>query len=119
MRWHSILSSANVTESHSLFYACAMQLRPLGDRVVVKPLAEEQTTASGIIMPATVDKERPERGEIVATGPGKTLENGTVSPMSVKIGDKVVFKKYSPDEIKIEKDEFLVISESDIMAVIE
>ena len=96
-----------------------MQLRPLGDRVVVKPLDQEEMTASGIIMPATVDKERPERGEVIAAGPGKTLENGTVHPMGVKVGDRIVFKKYSPDEVKIDKDEFLVIAESDIMAVIE
>ncbi len=96
-----------------------MTLRPLGDRVVVKPLSQEEVTASGIIMPATVDKERPERGEVIAIGPGKRLDNGSFAPVGVKVGDKIVFKKYSPDEVKIDKEEYLVISESDIMAVIE
>ncbi len=96
-----------------------MQLRPLGDRVVVKPLSQDEVTKSGIIMPATVDKERPERGEIIAIGPGKLLDNGSFAPMGVKVGDTVVFKKYSPDEVKIDNIEYLVISESDIMAVIE
>lgn len=96
-----------------------MNLRPLGDRVVVKPLSQEEVTKSGIIMPATVDKERPERGEVIAIGPGKLLDNGSFAPVGVKVGDKIVFKKYSPDEVKIDKEEYLVISESDIMAVIE
>ncbi len=96
-----------------------MKLRPLGDRVVVKPLSQDEVTKSGIILPETVDKERPERGEVIATGPGKTLDNGTVAPIGVKVGDKVVFKKYSPDEVKIDNVDYLVVAESDIMAVIE
>ncbi|OGL74085.1 co-chaperone GroES [Candidatus Uhrbacteria bacterium RIFCSPHIGHO2_12_FULL_60_25] len=95
------------------------KLRPLGDRVIVKPVAKEEMTKAGIILPDTVDKERPEQGEVIAVGPGKVLENGSRAALSVKVGDKVVFKKYSPDEVKIEKTEYLVISESDIMAVIE
>lgn len=96
-----------------------MQLRPLGDRVVVKPLTQDEVTKSGIILPETVDKERPERGEVIAIGSGKLLDNGAFAPMSVKVGDKIVFKKYSPDEVKIDNVEYLVVSESDIMAVIE
>lgn len=96
-----------------------MKLRPLGDRVVVKPFTKDEVTKSGIIIPDTIDKERPERGEVIAVGPGKTLENGSTAPMGVKVGDKVVFKKYSPDEVKVDDQEYLVISESDIMAVIE
>jgi chaperonin GroES len=96
-----------------------MKLRPLGDRVVVKPLSKDEVTKSGIILPETVEKERPERGEIIAIGPGKLLDDGRFAPMGVKVGDKVVFKKYSPDEVKVDGEEVLVISESDIMAVIE
>ena len=96
-----------------------MKLRPLGDRVVVKPLSAEEVTKFGIILPDTVEKERPEKGEVIAVGPGKLSDDGKPMPMSVKIGDKVVFKKYSPDEIKVDDKEVLVISESDIMAVIE
>lgn len=96
-----------------------MQLRPLHDRLVVKASSKEEVTASGIILPDTVDKERPEQGEVIAVGPGRLMDNGQRAAMSVKVGDKVVFKKYSPDEIKIEDKEYLVLSESDVMAVIE
>jgi chaperonin GroES len=97
-----------------------MQLRPLGDHVIVKPLKEDEITKSGIVLPDTVDKEKPEKGEIIAIGPGKWDEDGEKRiPMSVKVGDKVLFKKYSPDEFKLDDQEILVVSESDIIAVIE
>ncbi len=94
-----------------------MQLKPLADRVLVKPIEESEATVSGIILPDTVDKEKPEKGEVIAVGPGK-IEDGKLVPMSVKVGDKVVFKKYSPDEIKVGDVEVLILSESDILAVI-
>ncbi len=96
-----------------------MQLRPLSDKVIVKALPKEEMTKAGIILPETVDKERPEQGEVIAVGPGKLLDNGNRAAMSVKVGDKVVFKKYSPDEVKLGDVEYLVIAESDVMAVIE
>jgi chaperonin GroES len=76
-------------------------------------------TKAGIILPETVGKERPEQGEVIAVGPGRLLDNGSRAAMSLKVGDKVVFKKYSPDEVKLGDVEYLVISESDVMAVIE
>jgi chaperonin GroES len=94
-------------------------LRPLGDRLIVKASTKEEVTASGIILPDTADKERPEQGEVIAVGPGRILDNGSVSPMHVKVGDKVVFKKYSPDEVKVQDEEYLVIAETDVLAVIE
>ena len=96
-----------------------MQLRPTGDHVIVKPLAKEEKSVSGIIIPDTVEKERAERGEVVAVGPGRTLENGARSVVDVKVGDKVVFKKYAPDEVKIDGVELLVIKADDVIAVIE
>lgn len=101
------------------FLLSNMKLRPMGDRVIVKAVAREEVSKSGIILPDTVDKERPEQGEVIAVGPGRLLDNGTRAPMSVKIGDVVVFKKYSPDEVKIDGQEHLVIAESDILAVVE
>lgn len=95
-----------------------MNLRPLGDRVIVRASTKEEKTASGIILPDTVDKERPEQGEVIAVGPGR-MESGERVPMEVNVGDIVVFKKYAPDEVKIGDEEFLVLSESDIMAVTE
>ncbi len=96
-----------------------MTLRPLNDRVIVKTAAKEEMTKTGIILPDTMDKERPEQGEVLAVGPGKMLETGARSTMSVKVGDKVMFKKYSPDEVKLDGVEYLVLAESDIIAVIE
>ena len=96
-----------------------MKLRPLGDHVIVKPLKENEMTKSGIVLPDTVDKEKPEKGEVIAAGPGKLMDNGQRASMSVKVGDKVVFKKYSPDEVKVDDEEVLVLNESDIIAVLE
>jgi len=96
-----------------------MQLKPLNDHVIVKPITEDEVTKSGIVLPETISKERPERGEVVAIGSGKLLDNGQRAPMGVKAGDKVIFKKYSPDEIKIDNETYLVLSESDIMAILE
>ncbi len=96
-----------------------MNLRPLGDHIIVKPLKPEEVTKFGIVLPDTADKEKPEQGEVMAIGPGKLMDNGQRAPMGVKVGDQVVFKKYSPDEITIDEQEVLVLSESDIIAVIE
>ncbi|MCX6744765.1 MAG: co-chaperone GroES [Candidatus Parcubacteria bacterium] len=91
--------------------------KPLNDHVLIKPINGQEVSKAGIILPDTVDKEKPEKGEVVAMGPGKLLENGTRSLMSVKVGDKVIFKKYSPDELPGEK-ELMIIKEEDILAVI-
>jgi chaperonin GroES len=95
-----------------------MQVNPLSDRVLVKALEETETTKAGIIIPDTVEKEKPEKGEVVAIGPGKLMENGQRSAMSVKPGDKVLFKKYSPDEFKVDGQKLLILEESDILAVL-
>lgn len=96
-----------------------MKLKPLHSNVIIKPITEDETTKSGIILPDTVDKEKPEKGEVIAVGPGKILNNGQLAPMNVKVGDKIMFKKYSPNEIKVDDKEYLIISEDDILAVIE
>lgn len=96
-----------------------MKLKPLADRVVVKPLREDETTKSGIVIPDTVEKERPEKGEILEVGPGKILENGDRRPISVNVGDIVLFKKYSPDEFKLNGEDLLLLEESDLIGVLE
>jgi len=95
-----------------------MNLRPLHDRVVIRRQEEEQTSPGGIVLPDSAT-EKPIRGEVIAIGNGKLLENGDVRPLDVKVGDKVLFGKYSGTEVKINDEELLVMREDDIMAVIE
>jgi chaperonin GroES len=96
----------------------AMKLRPLHDRVIVKRLEEERTSPGGIVIPDTAT-EKPIRGKILAVGKGKILENGDVRPMDIKVGETVLFGKYSGTEVKVDGEELLVMREEDIMAVIE
>jgi len=96
-----------------------INFKPLSNRVFIEPLEEEKITKSGIVLPDTAEKEKPVRGKILATGPGKLNEKGERVPMSVKIGDTVLFKKYGPDEIEIEEKKYLVGDEEDILAILE
>ncbi len=96
-----------------------MKLLPLNDRLIIDGGKKEEMTASGLVLPDTASKERPEQGTVIAVGPGRLDEKGNRIAMSVNVGDKVVFKKYSPDEVKVDDKEYLVISESDVLAVIE
>ena len=98
--------------------AVITSLRPLGDRVVVKPLARETVTKSGIVLPDTA-KEKPQEGEILAVGPGKVLDNGKRITLEVKIGQRILFAKYSGTEVKIEGEEYLILRESDILGIVE
>ena len=91
------------------------KLKPLGDRVLVKPMVEEEVTKGGIIVPDTV-KEKPQRGEIIAVGPGRLDEQGKYITMEVKKGDKVLYARYAGTEVKIDDDEYLILRESDILA---
>ncbi|MEO8407243.1 MAG: co-chaperone GroES [Oxalobacteraceae bacterium] len=95
-----------------------MNLRPLHDRVIVKRLDQETKTASGIVLPETA-AEKPDQGEILAIGNGKILENGSVRALAVKVGDRVLFGKYSGQTVKVDGNELLVMREEDIMAVVE
>lgn len=95
-----------------------MSIRPLHDRVLVRRLDEEKTSPGGIVIPDTA-AEKPMQGEIVAVGNGKIQENGDIRPLDVKIGDKVLFGKYSGTEVKVEGEELLVMREDDVMGVIE
>ena len=95
-----------------------MKLRPLHDRVVIKRLEEERTSPGGIVIPDSA-AEKPVRGEVLAVGPGKVLDNGATQAMGVKVGDSVLFGKYSGTECKLDGDELVVMREDDIMAVIE
>lgn len=91
-------------------------LKPLADRVVVKPIEQEERTKGGIVLPDTA-KEKPQEGEIVAVGPGRLLDNGQRAPLEVKVGDRVLFARYSGTEFKVDGETYLVLRESDILAV--
>lgn len=96
-----------------------MNLRPVSDHIILKPIDKETVTSSGIIIPDTVEKEKPEQAEVLAVGPGKILENGQRQAMEVQVGQKVMFKKWTPDEIEIDKQKYLIIKSEDIIAIVE
>lgn len=94
-----------------------MNLKPLADRVVVKVLEAEEKTASGIVLPDKA-KEKPQEGEVMAVGSGKVLDNGTKEAMEVKVGDKVIFSRYAGTEVKVEGEEYLILRQDDILALL-
>lgn len=95
-----------------------MNLKPLGDRIIVKVLEAEEKTKGGIVLPDTA-KEKPQQGEVIAVGTGRTLENGKIVPLEVKKGDKILFGKFSGDEVKVGVEDYLIMRESDVLAIIE
>ena len=98
--------------------ASATKLRPLGDRVVIQPTAREEMTKSGIVLPDTA-KEKPQKGKVVAVGPGRTLDDGKRESIDVKSGDTVLYAKYAGTEFKIDEEELLIVSQKDILAIVE
>ena len=95
-----------------------MNIRPLHDRLVVRRLEEESTTAGGIVLPDSA-AEKPSQGEVLAAGPGKTLDNGELKPLDVKVGDKVIFGQYGGSTVKLDGEELLILNESEIFGVLE
>src|SRR5699024_10766280 len=110
-------NSRRVTSLHEGVSRMSVSIKPLEDRVVVKPLEAEQTTASGLVIPDTA-KEKPQEGEVIAVGAGRFDDKGERAPMDVEVGDKVVFSKYGGTELKYGNDEFLVLGSRDFLAVI-
>ncbi len=98
--------------------ASASKLRPLGDRVVVKPTPREEMTKSGIVLPDTA-KEKPQEGSVMAVGPGRILDDGKREAMDVQVGNKVLYAKYAGTEFKVDGDELLIVSQKDILAIVE
>ena len=101
-----------------------MKFNPLNDHIVIEPIKEEQTTKTGIVLPDTAEKERPEQGKVIAVGPGKMTDSGNRLSLSVKVDDIVLFSKYGPTEIKIKDDsgkeiEYLIVKEEEILAIID
>ena len=96
-----------------------MRIRPLSDHILIEPIKEEEKTKTGILLPDTAEKEKPEQGRIIAVGPGRKTASGKIIPLDVKPGQKVLFTKYGPNEIKVDDKEYLIAKEEDILAIIE
>jgi len=96
-----------------------MKIKPLSDHILIEPISQEEKTKSGIFLPETAEKERPEQGKVIAVGPGRRLSSGKRVPMEVKKGDTVLFTKYGPNEIKVGDKEYLIAKEEDILAILE
>ena len=96
-----------------------MNIKPLSDHILIEPIKGEEKTSGGIFLPETAEKEKSEQGKVIATGPGKKTDDGKIVPMSVRPGDRVLFQKYGPSEIKVDGKEYLIAREEDILAIIE
>ncbi len=96
-----------------------MKIKPLSNHILIEPIKEEEKTETGILVPETADKEKPEQGRVIAVGPGRKTSSGKIVPVEVKPGQKVLFTKYGPSEIKVEDKEYLIAKEEDILAILE
>lgn len=96
-----------------------MNIKPLGDHLLVEPVKEEEKTRAGILLPETAEKERPMQGTVIAAGPGKKSKEGKHNALEIKKGDKILFSEYGPTKIKIEGKEYLIVKEEDVLAIIE
>lgn len=96
-----------------------MKIKPLSDHILIESIKTEEKTKTGILLPDTAEKEKPEQGRVIAVGPGRKTEDGKIIPVSVRPSQKVLFKKYGPDEIKVDDKEYLIAKEEDILAIIE
>ena len=96
-----------------------MNIKPLSDHILIEPVKGEEKTKSGILLPDTAEKEKPEQGRVIAVGPGRKTSAGKIIPMEIKPGQKVLFTKYGPNEIKVDDKEYLIAREEDILAIIE
>jgi len=96
-----------------------MKIKPIADHILIEPLEEEEKTKAGIFLPESADKERPEQGKVIAVGPGKKNEKGEIIALEIKVGQKVLFTKYGPTEIKVDGKKYLIAKEEDILAIIE
>lgn len=96
-----------------------MKIKPLSDHILIEPMKKEEKTKTGILLPETAEKERPEQGRVIAVGPGRKASSGKIIPLEVRPGNNVLFTKYGPSEIKVEDKEYLIAKEEDVLAIIE
>ena len=96
-----------------------MHIQPLQDKLIVRPIAEMKETTSGIVIPDTIEKEKPQKGEVLAVGPGKRSEKGDIVPMDIAVSDTILFRRYAPTEINIEGEELYILSQDDVLGIIK
>ncbi|MCD6270784.1 co-chaperone GroES [bacterium] len=96
-----------------------MKIKPLADHILIEPIEEGEKTESGILLPESAEKEKPQEGKVIAVGPGRKTSSGKIIPVDVKVGDRVIFTKYGPTEIEIDDKKYLIAKEEDILAIIE
>ncbi|MCD5396383.1 MAG: co-chaperone GroES [Candidatus Pacebacteria bacterium] len=96
-----------------------MKIKPISNHILIEPIEEEEKTKSGILLPETAEKEKPQEGKVIAVGPGRKTSSGKIIPLEVKVGDRVIFTKYGPTEIEIDEKKYLIAKEEDILAIIE
>jgi len=116
------LISINFASNASKFLSISefnMKIQPCADNILIESIKSEEKTKSGILLPASAEKERPEQGKVIAVGPGKKNKKGDIIPVSIKVGQKVLFSKYGPNEIKVDGKEYLIAKEDDVLAIIE
>lgn len=95
-----------------------MNIQPTNDHILIEPISQEEVTKSGIILPETVEKERPEQGKVIAVGPGRKTSSGKIIPMDVKVGDTIIFTKYGPTEVEVGSKKYLIAREEDVLVII-
>jgi chaperonin GroES len=96
-----------------------MKIRPLSNFILIEPIDQEEKTEAGILLPQSAEKEKPEQGKVIAVGPGKRTSSGKIIPLEIKKGDRVIFTKYGPNEIKVDRKDYLIAREEDILAIID
>ena len=111
-----MIQGKNQEQENEKKQTMALNVKPLGDRILVEPVEEKEVKKGGIIIPETA-KEKPSEGTVVAVGPGRILENGQKVPLEVKIGDKIIYSKYGGTEVKLDSEEYIILSERDILAI--
>ena len=96
-----------------------MKIKPLADHILIEPIEEGEKTESGILLPESAEKEKPQEGKVIAVGPGRKTSSGKIIPVDVKVGDRVIFTKYGPTEVEIDDKKYLIAKEEDILAIVE
>ena len=115
----NIMLSIKRSKKNKKIIILIMKIKPLSDHIVIEPISQEEKTKTGIFLPQTAEKEKPEQGKVIAVGSGRRLSSGKIMPLEIKVGDVILFTKYGPNEIKVGEKEYLIAKQEDILAILE